>query len=563
MTESAASFDVVVLGAGAAGAWAAFHAAQAGAKVAVIAKGLAGRAGATVSSGGRIAVCGETLVNELGLDADAGDTKAKFLRNIVEAGRGLGNRALAEAVVEGVGAELRILLDEGAQFPVTPGGVGRGPGSSVRTPGPDLQRLINRLTVRAGVVFWEDFQAVELLRDDHGGLAGVIGVDRSQGTVETIAARAIVIATGGTSSNWLKRDTPEDLAGDGHAMALQAGAELIDPDFMQFLPCCVLNPQLYRGQQFTWRLLGPQGGIHAWLLNRKGERFMKRWAPEAMEFAPSDVISLAVASEVAEGRGSPGGGVYLSWAHLPRTLIEHFALWHEQVGPNWNWQGYELNGLMDIIFRDGAIEVAPVAHCSLGGIRIDTAGRTRVPGLLACGEATGGLHGADRLQGTALSQALVQGRAAGLSAALHATDVQPHSPAGSESARARILAPLRREKGVAPFEIRDRLIAITDNVLGPRRLTGELDEALSAVRTIRSDQLPQLACRVADPRFNRDWNDALDCDSASLAIEAMILGARARSDDDSAVGDSGWNSVISLRDGALALDRRKVEAEPA
>jgi succinate dehydrogenase/fumarate reductase flavoprotein subunit len=558
MTGSVDPFDVIVLGGGAAGSWAAFHAARTGANVAVIAKGLAGRAGATVSSGGRIAVCGETLVDELGLDADPTDSKEKFFRNILDGGSHLGDPFLARAVVDGVGAELRILQDEGVQFPVTPGGVGRGPGSSVRTPGPDLQRAINRLAVRAGVRFWEDFHAVELLRDD-AGPSGVIGVDRNSGTVETIAAKAIVVATGGTSSNWLKRDTPEELAGDGQAMALRAGAELIDADFMQFLPCCVLHPQLWRGQQFTWRILGPQGGIHARLLNRHGERFMARWSPDKMEFASSDLVSLAVAAEITEGRGSPGGGVYLSWAHLPRALLNDVPLWHEQVRPGWNWQGYELQGLMDILFAEGAIEVAPVAHCSLGGIRIDGTGATRVGGLFACGEATGGLHGIDRLQGTALAQALVQGRASGLSAADHARGRASVSTGSYADARDRILAPLRREDGLTPHEVRERLVTLTDAVLGPRRIAAELDEALATVRDIRENALPRLACRTRDPRFNRDWSDALECDSASLAIEAMILSARSRAEP--ASDDLRWNGIVSLRDDGLAHERHLIGSE--
>lgn len=557
MSDAVGPFDVLVLGGGAAGSWAAFHAAQAGAKVAVIAKGLAGRAGATVSSGGRIAVSGESLVNEVGLDADPADTKEKFFANILACGSHLSDPLLARAVVDGVGAELRILRDEGVQFPVTPGGVGRGPGSSVRTPGPDLQRAINRLAVRSGVRFWEDFHAVELLRDE-AGPTGVIGVDRASGSVQTITAKAVIVATGGTSSNWLKRDTPEELAGDGQAMALRAGADLVDADFMQFLPCCVLHPQLYRGQQFTWRILGPQGGIHAWLLNRRGERFMARWAPDKMELAPADIVSLAVATEIAEGRGSPGGGVYLSWAHLPYALLNDVPNWHEQVKPGWDWQGYALGGLMDIVFAEGAIEVAPVAHCSLGGIRVDVTGATAVDGLYACGEATGGLHGADRLQGTALSQALVQGRAAGLSAAHHALPRKAGKLQGEAEARERILAPLQRDTGPPPHEIRERLVALTDRVLGPRRIAGELDEALTTVRDIRRTDLPRLACRTREPRFNRDWNDALECDSASLAIEAMILSARARAEEPRPLAGARWNGIVSLRGDQLSHERRPI-----
>jgi succinate dehydrogenase / fumarate reductase flavoprotein subunit/fumarate reductase (CoM/CoB) subunit A len=549
--SEAVPVDVIVLGDGAAGGWAAFHAARSGASVAVLAKGLAGRGGSTVSSGGRIAVAGETLREELGFETAPADSKPFFLRNIADAGAGLGDPRLARALVDGIGAELRILIDNGMRFPVTPGGTGRGPGSSLRAPGPDLQRTINHLAIQAGVRFREDFQAVDLLLSE-GRVAGVIGVDRRRGIVEAVRAKAVVIATGGVSSFWTKRDTPEELAGEGQAMALRAGAALVDMDFMQFLPCCIVHPQLWRGQQFTWRILGPQGGIHAWLLNRHGERFMARWSPDTMEFAPPDMISAAIADEIASGRGTPGGAVHLSWAHLPRSVLDQLHLWHDQVDENWMWQGHDLSGLKQRIYLDRAVEVAPAAHCSLGGIRIGTHGETATEGLFACGEASGGLHGSNRLQGTAIAQALVQGGAAGLAAAHAAFDRHHADGVDWERQRANMTAPLGRGEGVAPHVIKRQLVDVADVALGARRTPAGLSAALSTVREIREEQLPRLACRSSDPAFNRDWMDALECRAGALVIEAMLLSALERA---SPAQSGPWNGIVTLDHGVLSHAR--------
>jgi succinate dehydrogenase/fumarate reductase flavoprotein subunit len=567
MTQSdAAAWDVVVLGGGAAGVWAAYHASRAGARVALLSKGLVGRGGSTVSSGGRIAVSGETLHDELGLDGDKKDTRARFLHNIEQAGSGLGDPALARALVDGVGAELKQLATAGLKFPITAGGTGRGPGSSVRVPGPELQRTLNQLAVQAGVRFWEDFQAASLLQDDDGRVVGVAGVDRRRGTVEAAPAKAVVIATGGATSNWLQRDTPEELAGEGQAMALRAGASLIDMEFLQFLPCCVVNPPLWRGQQFPWRILGPLGGVHAWLLNRHGERFMARWAPEAMEFAPPNIVAAAIAEEIAKGRGSSAGGVYLSWAHLPSTILEDLPRWQPQVDANWQWQSHDMKGLMEVVLARRALEVAPAAHFCLGGVKIDADGWVGVNGLYACGEASGGLHGAERLQGSAIAQTLVQGRAAGIAAANSAADA-PTVPLPDWSVtRSQIEGPLQRRDGVAPHEVRRELVGVAGAALGAARTPEALADGLGVVRRIQAESLPRLACRTGEPVLNRDWAEALECRAAALVLEGMLLSASARGrsvgghsriDDPKDGLAERWNGVVSLEGGELV--HRRVE----
>jgi succinate dehydrogenase / fumarate reductase flavoprotein subunit/fumarate reductase (CoM/CoB) subunit A len=415
----------------------------------------------------------------------------------------------------------------------------------------------------SGVKVREDFQVVRLLQAAEG-VVGVVGVDRRRGAVQAIPARSVVIATGGSTTNWRQRDTPEELAGEGQAMALMAGAALVDLEFIQFLPCCVVNPPLWRGQQFPWRILGPLGGVHAWLLNRHGERFMARWSPQALEFAPRGVVAKACAYEIAHGRGSSSGGVYLSWAHLPQSVLSDLPRWSGQVTADWQWQGHDMKGLMEVVFARKALEVAPAAHTCLGGIRIDTDGWTGRPGLYACGEASGGLHGADRLQGSAIAQALVQGRAAGQAAARSAAARPPVTLPDWSQTRAEIERPLTANDGVAPFEVKRRLTALTEAALGAMRTPEALTAALAEVRDIRGESLPRLACRTSDPVLNRDWSEALECQAAAMVLEATLIsalsrrhsvGSHQRTDDPPDSEPEPWNGVVTLAQDALVFQR--------
>jgi len=519
-------WDVIVVGAGAAGLTAARHARAQGASVLVVNKGLVGRTGATITSGGGVSVAGSTLAS-LGLDADLSDTEDDFFRDTLKSGYYLSDQTLVQSIVSQVGEELRFLMDRGVKPRVSKRAPGHSSGRGVNIPGPDMQRAVTNAAVHAGARFREDFFTVGLLRHD-GAVVGVAGLDRRRGTAEAIAGRSVIIATGGATSNWRLRTAPEELTGDGHAMALEAGAELIEMEMLQFLPCCLVAPEIWKGIQFPWTI-GPQAGVRAWLLNKYGERFLARWDPERMELATRDVVSAASAAEVYEGRGSPNGGVYLSWAHLPRDIIDNFPNWSKGY-KDWRYQGFDMTALVDRIRAGYAIEVAPAAHFSLGGIRVTVQGETGVPGLYACGEATGGVHGGNRLSGNAGAQILVQGRAAGQAAARAAIQANG-GPAPAENwaeLKARIEAPLHRAQGVAPLEVKQRLTEIAEKALGPVRTAKAMTEALEQVRAIGRETLGQLACRSRDPGYNRDWSDALECAAGVPVLEAALIGAIGR-----------------------------------
>jgi len=524
------AWDVIVIGSGAAGLAAAYHAQTQGASVLVLNKSLVGRSGATITSGGGVSLAGASA-RALGLDGDPADTEDVFLRDTLRAGGFLGRQDLVAAMVHGIGPEIGRLMAAGTKVSVTPRAPGHSSGRGVRIPGPTMQSAMTAAALRAGVRFREDFQsAAPLLRD--GAVVGVAGLDRRSGALDAVYDRSVVLASGGCTSNWGLRTAPEELSGDGHLIALEAGAELIDMEMLQFLPCCLVGPDIWRGLQLPW-ILGPQSGIRAWLLNRYGERFMARWDPLNMELATRDVVAAASASEVLEGRGSPNGGVYLSWAHLPRDIVDHFPSWSKSVDADWRWEGFDMRALVERIRAGHAIEVAPAAHFSLGGVRIDVHGATGVPGLYACGEVSGGLHGANRLSGNAGAQVLVQGKAAGLAAARAAAAdgrAAPDRADGLDALFARLRAPLLHQgaDGIASAEVKRRLTTLAGNALGPVRNGAALAAAQDELRGIVADALPRLACRQRDPAWNRDWSVALECHAGAAVLEAALLGAQAR-----------------------------------
>lgn len=527
MSDSAGVWDVIVLGGGAAGLVAAFHARQAGATVLVVNKGLVGRSGATITSGGGVSIAGQSL-HALGLDADASDTEERFLQDTITAGSWLNDQALVHSMVTGIGAELGRLVEWGIKFKVNQRAPGHSSGRGVHISGVDMQRALTRIAQQAGVSFREDFQSTELLRRD-AAVVGVLGLDRRSGVVEPVYGHSTIIATGGATSNWSLRTAPEELSGEGQRMAVEAGATLIDMEMMQFLPCCLAAPALWRGLQFPW-ILGPQSGIHAWLMNRFGERFMARWDPARMELATRDMVSAACATEVHEGRGSPNGGVYLSWKHLPNDIIDNFPLTSRTISAQWQWEGFDMSPLVERIKQGYAIEVAPAAHFSLGGVRVDAQASTGVPGLFACGEATGAMHGANRLSGNAGAQVLVQGRIAGVAAALDATQRRARDRIAGNTAQAlaQTRAPYERKSGIAPFELKETLAQLAEKSLGPVRTAQALRDGLGALIDLKADALPQLACRTQDSLWNRDWSDALECKAAVTVIESALLGALGR-----------------------------------
>lgn len=523
------SVDVVVLGSGGAGLLAAQEAASRGRKVVLLSKGQVGRSGATATITGDVSVDGRSQ-RQIGMKGDLRDSVEAFYEDTLEGGSYLNHPKLVETMVCEVGAEMGKLVAAGLKIV----GLGHAPGHrsarGVLVSGMQVLQILVRQAAAAGVLFRDEFYASELLMDE-GRAVGVAGIDLRTGEVTGVLATSVVIATGGGAMVYPIRTAPQELVGDGYRMALEAGAELLDMEMVQFLPCCLIEPPLWRGVQFPW-ILGPQSGTRAWLLNRHGERFMARYDPDRMEMSTRDRLSIACVREVLEGRGGPRGGVFMSWAHLPSDILEFLPEWYGKplLHSGWRWEGFDFGPLVQRIQAGRAVEVAPASHFHMGGIRIDEFGATRVPGLFACGEVAGGAHGANRLSGNACSQFLVQGRRAGMVAARFATGVRPTLRRENwKRAAAAIEGPLAHTSDSAPHEVLEGLQCIAQTALNAVREGAALEMALTRVRKLVRDEIPRVGVGAASRTpYNRAWIDALELRSAARTVEAITLAALCR-----------------------------------
>ncbi len=518
-------FDVVVIGSGAAGLVAGQEAAKEGLSVLVVSKGQIGRSGATATITGDISVDGETI-HKLGLSRQSGDSAAKFFDDTMKGGGYLNNRQLVQSMVCDVGAELEPLIKAGLKV----AGIGHAPGHQfprgVLVSGMQLLQILSRKAAAAGVRYRDEFYVTEVLTDG-GHAVGISGYDMRRGTRRTIAAGAVIIAAGGGGMVHPFRTVPEELVGDGYQLALGAGASLIDMEMIQFLPCCLVNPPLWRGIQFPW-IIGPQSGTRAWLLNRYGERFMQRYDAERMEMSTRDIVSRACVREVQEGRGGPGGGVFMSWAHLPQDVLDFLPQWYGKplLRSNWVWEGFDFKELVARIKQGYAVEVAPAAHFMMGGIQINEACETSVRGLFACGEVAGGVHGANRLSGNACTQFLVQGRVAGRAAARRAKDASTINQASLQAPDAATDDDPRR--GTPAQQLLEKVQVIANAGLNVVRSSEGLCRAIEAIKPVVEEA--QMICQGLD--FNRPYDrrviDALEARSLAVTVQAMVMSALER-----------------------------------
>ncbi len=388
---------VLVIGSGGAGVRAAIEASGYGDTI-LVSKTLAGKGGCTtMAEGGYNAVLREQ------------DSCEIHHEDTMKGGAYLNDPELVSILVAEAPRRVEDLLAWGAVFDVTdcceiaqrPFGGQSFPRTCYagdRTGHEMMMTLIERLAT-TDVTIENEVTALDLVRDGDR-VIGALCLD-GQGEVMAIRSDATVLATGGGTQIYDISTNSSSGTGDGFAIGYRAGAELIDMEMVQFHPTGAVYPYDARGRLITEAVRG-EGGI---LKNAAGERFMARYDPERMELSTRDVVSRAIATEILEGRGTPRGGVYLDVTHLPRRQIEErLPVMLEQF----------LKFGVDI--REEPMEVAPTAHHIMGGLRIGPGAATTVPGLFACGEVTGGVHGANRLGGNALADTQVFGKRAGESA---------------------------------------------------------------------------------------------------------------------------------------------------
>ncbi len=533
---------VLVIGSGGAGARAAIEASRYGGVV-LVSKTIAGKGGCTtMAEGGFNAVLRDQ------------DSVSVHREDTLRGGAYLNDPALVDALVHEAPERIADLVRWGAVFDVTenrevaqrPFGGQRFPRTCYagdRTGHEIMMTLLDRLDATDTQIY-QEVSVVDLVKGEDGAVAGAIALDRDGGVI-LFCADATVLATGGGTQAYDISTNSAAGTGDGFAMAYRAGAELIDMEMVQFHPTGAVYPYDARGRLVTEAVRG-EGGI---LLNARRERFMQRYDPERMELSTRDVVARAIATEVLEGRGTARGGVYLDVTHLPAERIEaRLPVMLEQF----------LAYGVDI--RREPMEVAPTAHHIMGGLRITPECRTTIPGLFACGEVTGGVHGANRLGGNALADTQVFGKRAGEFAGKTPERRGRPDPARADGVLRMLDAFF--EGTVNPADVRKDLKLTMWNGAGIFRNASDLRMALGHIRHLSDRRLfAASAANLPDCCTTRNM-----CTTASLIVRCALLrpenrGAHLRRDaevaTDPAASPFSHTYVSLAREG---IERREVPA---
>jgi succinate dehydrogenase / fumarate reductase flavoprotein subunit/fumarate reductase flavoprotein subunit len=556
-TPETVTVDVAVVGSGAAGLMAVRHALRADPtlRVALVSKGLAGRSGCSVMALGYNAALG------------ADDDPAIHFSDLVRGGAFLSDQSLAWAVAGDAPAVVRELADElGCAFDRAPdGSVALGPfaGQSRHrkvqrghlTGLEIVSRLRDDLHLTRPLVL-EDTRVLDLLVDDRG-ICGLVALDIRRGVPFVVVAPVVVLAAGGSIASSYRVATPaREKAGDGLAMALRAGLPLRDMEMVQFL-----SVGLAAGaSKLTGALLEEAmrfAGAELW--NGQGGRFMERY-DERGERAPRDVVAAACWAEIADGRGTPEGGVLLDCRPIGREMLA--ARFGDLV---------DRARLVGVDLAEAPVPIAPAAHIGIGGVVIDEHCTTELPGLLVAGEDAGGVHGASWAGGNGIAESTVFGRRAGRQAASIARAriaPVPAAAAATDTIR-RAFAPLGRDGGSRADDLAGDLGGALWDLVGLRR-----DAAGLAAATERIGELRERSSTVsvAGPAAaNRPWQDALDFDSRLAVAEAVVTAAAARTEsrgvhlrrDHPARDDAAWlrTVVVQHAGGGLSATTRPIRVD--
>ena len=548
MTHLAA--DVLVVGAGGAGMYAAIAAAGKDASVLLLDKSLVGRGGATIMAQMTVAAA---------IGHEEPDHWTDHLQDTLAAGRELCDERLARMLCEngparifemdGWGAHWARGADDRIRQVKAPGhGRARCCYVDFLNTGPGVAGTLRRQVSRLGSVRRVSNVAVTEIVVHDGRAVGAVGMDVVSGDVVTMDAKAVVLAAGGLTKIYRRNSASTNMGGEAYALALWAGAELIDMEFVQFFPIAHLAPRLVGMDPIMWDPFRYKLGGR--LLNGDFDEFMHRYGGQdsGTYTTVRDQASYAILKEVEAGRGSPHGGVYLDFRHVPdETLRGAFGPVIDRLAQN----GIDLTRT--------PVEVAPTAHYHMGGIRVNHRMETRVAGLYAAGEAVGGANGANRLSGNAITEALVFGECAGREAATAvAGSARGWNAAAADAAVERLRAALSTDAdgGVPANVLQRRLQDIMWEDAGPFRTGEQLQRALDGIRELRRSPV---AVRPADG-FNLDLQDGLELGAMLTTAEAVVRaaigrtesrGAHQRLDFQESDGRFVANQVVETRGGEL------------
>ncbi len=509
--------DVLIIGAGGAGLRAAIEALAHGANVGVVCKSLLGKAHTVMAEGGIAAAMA---------NVDAADGWKPHFKDTMFGGKYLNNWRMAQLHAQESPDRVRELEQWGALFDRTDKGeiLQRAFGGHTykrlchvgdRT-GLEMIRTLQDRGVHLGFDVYMECTVTRLLIDG-GRIAGAFAYWRENGRFIVFKAKSIVIATGGIGKAWPITSNSWECTGDGMTLAYEAGAELMDMEFVQFHPTGMVWPPGVQGLLVTEAVRG-EGGI---LRNKLGERFMEKYDPKRMELSTRDVVARSIYTEVKEGRGTEHGGAYLDISHKPAEYVKKKlpSMYHQ------------FKELADVDITKGPMEVGPTCHYVMGGIRVEAeTAQSTVPGLFAAGEAAAGLHGANRLGGNSLSDLLVFGRRAGEAAAKHAKEVSTPGLviAQIEEAERELLAPFSNTGSESPYAVQRDLQKVMQSLVGIFRTDEDLKKAFA--------ELEELKARAAKASvegsrlFNPGWHLTRELNSMLTISEAVALSALARTE---------------------------------
>ena len=507
--------DVLIIGAGGAGLRAAIEALAQGVSVGVVCKSLLGKAHTVMAEGGIAAAMA---------NVDASDNWRAHFRDTMRGGKFLNNWRMAQLHAQEAPERVRELEQWGALFDRTENGeiLQRAFGGHTfkrlchvgdRT-GLEMIRTLQDRGVHQGIDVYMECAITRLLKDGDR-IAGAFGYWREQGRFVVFKAKSVVICTGGIGKAWKITSNSWEYTGDGMALAYDAGADLMDMEFVQFHPTGMVWPPGVQGILVTEAVRG-EGGI---LRNKDGERFMERYDPKRLELSTRDVVARSIYTEVREGRGTEHGGAFLDISQKPADYVKRKL-------PSMYHQFLEL---ADVDITKEPMEVGPTCHYMMGGISVDAeTAQSSIPGLFAAGEAAAGLHGANRLGGNSLSDLLVFGRRAGLAAAEHAKRSSASAIDASQISEAerQMLVPFERAAGESPYAIHEDLQGVMQSLVGIFRTEEDLQRAL-----IEIDKLKERTARVrveGSRLFNPGWHLARDLQSMLTVAEAVTRSALAR-----------------------------------
>ncbi|RTL38429.1 MAG: fumarate reductase/succinate dehydrogenase flavoprotein subunit [Candidatus Melainabacteria bacterium] len=578
--------DVLVIGAGGAGLRAAIEASSMGVSVGLVCKSLLGKAHTVMAEGGVAAA----LAN-----VDPKDGWETHFQDTMKGGKMLNNWRMAQLHAQEAPERVKELERWGAVFDRTKNGkiLQRAFGGHTykrlchvgdRT-GLEMIRTLQDRGVHQGIKVYMECCVSRLLKDGDK-IAGAFGYYREDGRFVLFKAKAIVLATGGVGKSFTVTSNSWEYTGDGHALAYDAGADLIDMEFVQFHPTGMVWPPGVRGILVTEGVRG-EGGI---LRNKDGERFMykylpestkkdfaetdeeaKRWVDAALagqqtdarrppELSTRDNVARAIYQEVKAGRGSPHGGVFLdiSYQDPERVKKKLPSMYHQ------------FKDLADVDITAGPMEVGPTMHYIMGGVRVDAeTAQTRVPGLFAAGECSGGMHGANRLGGNSLSDLIVFGKRAGAGAAEYAKKLEGKPTVSDDAVKAaqeEMEAPLSRPDGKNPYDIAKQLNQIMSTHVGIYREEKELEAGIAKLEELK-EQVKHVGVK-GNRAYNPGWHLCRDLRNMIICSEAIARSALSRKESRGAhsrldyenTDDEVWghvNSAIS-RDG----DKMKLELTP-